>query len=74
MPEPIKCQQCSSENIGYVCFSYCAFEMYNQELSGDNICPGFESTNGAKDDFELEICYNCGQVQGEFPKVIKNEL
>jgi hypothetical protein len=36
--------------------------------------PGFESTNGAKDDFELEICYNCGQVQGEFPKVIKNEL
>lgn len=63
----MKCKRCSSERILFVqahCRDLCFMRIGEKEHDG-YVLGGFGI--GAGDDVEIDICLDCGQVQGKFP-------
>ena len=61
------CQRCNSNRIAYV--SSHASDLHYVQINGkehSGYLP-YDLDLGGGDDLEMEICLDCGQVQGEFP-------
>ncbi len=64
----MKCQKCGSDRV-LVCYAK-ASDCQNYTLAGkfkEGYAPTIDGICGG-DDLCPDICLNCGQVQGEFPK------
>lgn len=63
------CQKCESERIMYImghCVDRFVAEMQGREYGPDYV-PGDMGLGRGGDDIKINICLNCGQIQGEWP-------
>ena len=69
------CQRCDSGEVFYIhieCDDKCCFIKY-KDFEKIGYVP-FELGIGGGEIFNIKVCLNCGQLQGEFPIDIPKEL
>jgi len=72
----MKCQRCDIGNVVSIfahhsdCFNIIHRDT-NKEING--YAPKIEGICGG-DDTHIDLCLNCGQIQGKFPKEVPEEL
>jgi hypothetical protein len=66
-PVPTRCQRCSGSRLGRIlarCSDMCIVDIAGRHLH--DYVPRDLGIGGG-DDVEFDYCFDCGQIQGEFP-------